>query len=97
MKSFIIRMFAGNAIRLGVRYAYEAVNAVIAALRGVVEYGSIPDETRKKIAIVIDALSAVSDFLSKVVTLVGAPLISTSASYDLGSQAEKLRRITAGI
>lgn len=94
MKSFLFRLIAGNTIRLGIRYTYEAVNATIAALRGVLEYGKVSDDVRSKVSVVIDALSAVSDFLAKVVLLVGAPSIPTTSSAGIESYSEKLRRIT---
>lgn len=99
MKGLLLKLVAGQGLRMGLSYSYEAVVAVIAALRGVLEHAQVSDDARKKITTVITGLSAVRDFLAKVMLLVGAPTVGLFGSSEgtlanIDDAAAKLRRIT---
>ena len=96
MKGFLLKFLAGQSLRLGLAYALQAVNASIAALRGVLDHGSISDEARRRIEVILEALTAIRDFLSKVASLIGSPVLGQSSS-DLEEAARKLRLITEGM
>lgn len=99
MRGFILKLVAGNAIKLGLSYAYEVVVAVQAALQGVLDHGKVSDDVRRKISIAIQAVSAVSDFLKKVNDLIGVPVVKAELSsvLDIGHATDKLKKITDGL
>jgi predicted RNA binding protein with dsRBD fold (UPF0201 family) len=96
MKGLLLKFIAGQSLRLGLAYALQAVSGSIAALRGVLEHGNISDEARGRIEIILEALSAIRDFLSKAASLIGSPSLSQSSSA-LEEAARKLRTITEGM
>jgi hypothetical protein len=99
MKGVIFKLFAGASLKLGVAYALKIIISTIGALRGVLNEGSVSDDARNTIIMLISVLSAVRDFLDKVGALVGAPSMPAYASNS--SEIEKLvdglKRITEGL
>ena len=98
MKTLLLKFVLGSSFRMGLSYTHQAIVAILAALRGVLDHGNISDDARSKIHVVIDALNAVKDFLVKVMALVGAAKLSTSSiGPELEDVSQKLRRITEGL
>ena len=94
MKGLLLKLVLSKSIKLGINYSYEATVAVIAALRGVLQYGEISDENRRRIGTVITALDAVREFLGKVTVIIGVVTIGLSDSDHLEDMTVKLRKIT---
>lgn len=92
--NWILKIVASQGLKLGVAYALQIINGVIASMRGVLDYGNVSDDARAKISAVMSALAAVSDFLAKVANLIGAPMTPKAATEDISDAAGKLWRIT---
>lgn len=100
MKSMILRLVAGSAVKLGVAYAIRITGNTVAAIRGLLDAGSMPDDTRAKLTAILKVLGAVADFLVRLGEIIGAPplaLQDAGLRADLTDAAEKLRRITDGL
>lgn len=97
MKGMLLKLVAGASLKLGVSYALRIVVNSIAALRGVLDGGSLSDDARKSIASIVAVLTAVRDFLDKVAELIGAPALALQDAgwrSDLHNAGDKLRKIT---
>jgi hypothetical protein len=97
MKSVLLKLVAGTTLKLGVAYALRIVANTVAALRGVLDAGSLSDDARKSIASVVAVLIAVRDFLERLAELIGAPALGlqdAGSRSDLHDAGDKLRRIT---
>lgn len=99
MKTFLLKLITGAALKKGLAYCINLIANCIAALRGVLDTGSINDESRAVIARHLAVLIAVHAFLVKVGSLFGAPAADALAQSSelIEQQADALRRITEAL
>ena len=96
--NWLMKIVASQGMKLGVAYALQVVAGVLAALRGVLDYGQVSDDVRRKIGVVLAALTTVRDFLLKVSVLIGAPVGVVPSTLDVDRKLEeamsRLRQVT---
>lgn len=96
--NWLLKIIASQSLKMGIAFALETIGAVVAALRGVLDYGQVSDDVRRKIGVVLAALTTVRDFLVKVSVLIGAPVGVVPATLEVDRKLEeamsRLRQVT---
>ena len=95
--NWMLKIVASATLKTGVAYAAQIAATALAALKAVLNAGTISDDARKSLSAVTVVLAAVSDFLGKLSAIIGAPVLplaSSSLADSMINDAEKLDKIT---
>jgi len=97
MKSWLLKIIAGEAIRRAVSYTLRTLDLVIDALRGVLGGETLTPEQSATITSVVNALVAVRLFVDRLAEIFGSgpvdELYGSSKPADLDDLAGRLRRL----
>jgi len=96
MKSWLLKIIAGEAIRRAVSYTLRTLDLVIDALNGVLLGQALTPEQQATIKSVVNALAAVRLFIDRLAEIFGSgpvtDLYGSSKPADLDDLAGRLRR-----
>lgn len=97
MKSWILKLFSGTNIKLGVAYALRVVGTTLAALNAITNSAFLADETRRQLSAIVVVLAAVQDFMQRLAEIIGAPALPLASSEfiaDAEAAAKMLNKVT---
>jgi len=100
MKSWLLKLIAGETVRRAVSYALRTLDRTIDALRGVLNGDTLTPEQSATVSSVVNALMAVRAFIERLAEIFGSEPIDelfgvygASQPSDLDDLAGRLRRL----
>ena len=98
MKSWLIKLLASEALKLGVAYAHRAIVLATDAINGVISSGNINEDLQQRLIQVARALVAVGKLVARLAAYIGAPNVAlSSATEKLDEATDKLLRILPNV